>query len=187
MAVPTNKALTIKFQQFLDCKAETSNIAEQALTLKNDDAYKTVMARQDNCLKVIAELTQADSIQILRFQDGIAATQSRIALEKTLLTRILSKDLSEVSGSAMALSIIAQKERQIWENIEKNIETPPFWRMSGANGAMSFGWIFFVIIGLLLLYKGKLNLNSEKVRLYFENQSKAFRDFLAKILKSNKK
>lgn len=171
-----NENIKELLKKFLDCKENTSLIAEKALKNGNLESMNHVIKEQTDCLDIITKIQSANIKSIDKYSEGIKASRLRIMSEKKFLERIIkSNDLENLAGNSFAISILTQKEKETWNIIEKNNFPEPKASPENYSSPIFLYSSVFIILSLLLILKknGILkNITAEKIRLYFQKNLK---------------
>lgn len=189
--VNSNTELKSLFKDFLSCKDSTLNSMNNLDKVQSVNDINQILDAQKSCINTLNNLRSKYSEKLTRYEKAISVTKLRIDSESLLLQKTLKGETKNLSASLFTLNGIRINEQKLWQGIEVNGKVQKNPGDFHPSLFLVSGWLFFLFVGYLLLMKGKdsskpLPFNSEKVKLYFDNERTKIANFLIKIFKKDK-
>jgi hypothetical protein len=182
---PSENVVTVLFKNFVSCKGSTLAIK----SVKGIADIQSIIQQQAECLTVIDSLNQHKD-KLEKYQRGIDISASRIKSEQFFLTQVLAGNTPVVKMASFTMQNVREKEQLEWKSIESKIPLNPADVGFHPSAFLVLGWVFFIIVIILLLMKGKdqskpLPLNSESVKLYFKEERAKFSEKIVNFFRKD--
>jgi hypothetical protein len=190
VVVDANSDLKTLFSDFITCKEQTLEMMNHVNSAKSPADLTKIIDKQESCIKIIGALELKYQAKTTKYENGIKSTSVRIHSERSLLMKTLAGDPNSVTFGYYVIPRMREKEAKEWKMIEDKVKSPEKDDSFHPSGFLLGGWIVSFVFVLLILMKRKdakspLPFDSQKVKLYFDNERIKYSSFFIKFFKKD--